>query len=574
MAGSFSRTLWPRSAGSATRADCATVGGATPRRYAAPPSGETAAWRSPTVDQRLANHSAPPPTPACSQLSSSPPRHGRGVPPAVRFTTPPSLLTAYTTPIHRAWRTATPYRHTHVPTASAPTVPADDITEVHMPYVDMEPSRRLAYAFVEPACTDPGFFIRIALEQRGGDPPVRLAPSSYGTMMVVFGHSYFRETTIRRGPLTLDGYTLRLERHEEADFRVLCPYTRLVELAATSFPPEHWHEHGIRRAFQAFGQVCSVAKSCLHEVDVSCRHHGVADYSVVRVLVLIDERMRIMKGLVVCNPNGEISGITNVRVVGEWPHQPSAPPPENHTFSDGSSGDSPPPDSTTPRRGRPGLFQSPGSRHPPPRFNAAGSATPGGGGCRTLGSMLYPSVPLWTFMSGACTALARALSLTGVPRITIRDIPTPTRPATPPPPAAPPVLFSDSDEISACLLPRSVLPSLSDLIAEEEHEVSIRKKRVCRKRAADSASKQHRSRRLAAKEIPFYEDATTKATRVKAAQLDMSKASKCMKKAIDASEILSRPAPKKIAPKKPRCLDRVCGLVHLSEVEDEEPIVV
>jgi hypothetical protein len=42
-----------------------------------------------------------------------------------------------------------------------------DITVVHMPYVDMEPSRRLAYAFVEPACADPGLYIRLSLERHG-----------------------------------------------------------------------------------------------------------------------------------------------------------------------------------------------------------------------------------------------------------------------------------------------------------------------------------------------------------------------------------------------------------------------
>ena len=55
-----------------------------------------------------------------------------------------------------------------------------------MPPVDMEPCRRLAYAFVEPECADLGLFIRTALEQRGGDPLVRLAASSHGSMMVVF----------------------------------------------------------------------------------------------------------------------------------------------------------------------------------------------------------------------------------------------------------------------------------------------------------------------------------------------------------------------------------------------------
>ena len=63
-----------------------------------------------------------------------------------------------------------------------------------MPPVDMEPCHRLAYAFVEPERADPELFIRTALEQRGGDPPVRLAPSSRGAMMVVFRHPFPRRS--------------------------------------------------------------------------------------------------------------------------------------------------------------------------------------------------------------------------------------------------------------------------------------------------------------------------------------------------------------------------------------------
>ena len=41
--------------------------------------------------------------------------------------------------------------------------------EVHMPYIDMEPSRRFAFTFVSPECTDPRLYIRLALECHGGD---------------------------------------------------------------------------------------------------------------------------------------------------------------------------------------------------------------------------------------------------------------------------------------------------------------------------------------------------------------------------------------------------------------------
>jgi len=71
----------------------------------------------------------------------------------------------------------------------------------------------------------------------------------------------------------------------------------------------------------------------------------------------------------------------------------------------------------------------------------------------------------------------------------------------------------------------SAVPSLGDLLAEEEHEVSVRRRRAQRKRAQDSAARTRRhSLRLAAKEDPFYVDATSKAARVKAAQLDLARA--------------------------------------------------
>ncbi|CAN6211719.1 unnamed protein product [Urochloa humidicola] len=566
MAGSISRTLWPwGSARSSSRRESRSPTG----RPASPAAGGRAAWRSPTIDRRVGNSSEPASPPAPRSRSRSTPSHdGRADTPSVRFASATYRHAPDTVRIHRPWRAATPFPPSLASITRGSAFPPADTTEVHMPTVDMEPSRRLAYAFVDPPCADPGQFIRIALERRGGDPPVRLAPSSYGTMMVVFGHAYFRESTLRRGPFHLDGHWLRFERHEDAEFRVLCPYRRLVELAATNFPAEHCNEDGIRTAFHAFGQVCSIARSSLREVE-HCRHHGVADYSVVRVLVLMDENRRITPFLLVRNPNYEVSSIVNIRVVGEWAHPPGTPPPVEHDFADDADDGTPPPDRFTPQRTSSGLFRTPRARFPFPSSRAAGLSGQGGAH-RALGTALYPSVPLWTFVSGAFTALARALSLAAVPRVIIRDLPPPTRPHTPPPPSA---ALSDSDEITfASRQLSSNIPSLCDLLDAEEHEVSLRKRRARRRRAAESASKLRRSRRLAAKEDPFYVDATTKASKMKEAQLDLSKASERMKKAIQASGVLERPAPAKISSRKLCLLGRVCGLNNLSEIEDEVPI--
>jgi len=104
---------------------------------------------------------------------------------------------------------------------------------------------------------------------------------------------------------------------------------------------------------------------------------------------------------------------------------------------------------------------------------------------------------------------------------------------------------------------------------EEEHEVSIRRCHSRRKRAHDSAAgTRRRSTRLAAKEDLFHIDATSKATHVKAAQLDLARASARMKEALANSSMLQRPAPPKIASNKLRCLGRVCSLPNLSDAKD------
>ncbi|CAN6248707.1 unnamed protein product [Urochloa humidicola] len=152
------------------------------------------------------------------------------------------------------------------------------------------------------------------------------------------------------------------------------------------------------------------------------------------------------------------------------------------------------------------------------------------------------------------------------------------------PPLLPPTSFDSSALVdqdiaesglrAARSQPRSSLPSLEDLIAEEEHEVSARRRRARRKCAVDSACKR-RSRRLAEKEPAHYVSATDKATSVKAAKLDLGAASSSMAAATEASGILQRPPPRCTAIRHLRRLGAACGIGDLSALtEVEEPAVV
>nr|CAB3483870.1 unnamed protein product [Digitaria exilis] len=299
---------------------------------------------------------------------------------------------------------------------------------------------------------------------------------------------------------------------------------------------------------------------CIHDACLCCIHD-------VRVLVLVDEQKKIKPELLVRNPCGEVAGIASLRVVGDWPHQAGAPAPDHHDFSDDTTFGPPMSGPYTPGTGWADLSRGSTTRSRSSHFSSSGS-TLRGGTCRTVGSCLYPSAPLWTFASGAFAALARALSLAGVPTITIRDLPTPVRPRTPPPPEAPTLVRRDENIIGQGTLPR--IPSLREILEEEANEASLRKRRVRRKRAKDSVSKLRRSSRLAALEPPHYEDATSKATRVKAVKLDISKVSMKMRAAIVDAGLLERPPPAKVKSSKLHRLGHVCGLGNMSEIVDDE----
>jgi len=271
------------------------------------------------------------------------------------------------------------------------------------------------------------------------------------------------------------------------------------------------------------------------------------------VLVLLDNVSTVKPSLVARNLAGALADIARVRVVRYWAHPEGAPLPQDSEFSDWGDTDGGNDNSSAGPSGfGPGWHCPPGppgsggevvAAHYSSGGLPAGLSTAGGGPSSparwALGRPLYPSVPLWTFAAGTLTALGRALSLTGVPQLVIRDLPPPRTLASTAPP---------SQIGTASLVHRSpsYIPFVEDLLAVEEHEASVLRRRVRLKRAQDVAAKARRhSLRLAAREEPFYIDATSKASRVKAAQLDLACASARMREALARSGVLERPAPRR-----------------------------
>ncbi|CAO2046977.1 unnamed protein product [Urochloa humidicola] len=542
MSGSSSRFLWERLRGRRSRSPSTDGNDSTPP----PPAWSSAsrsAWRSPTLDRRSDRRDSPPH--AIRERSRSP---------RVRFWDEPPSVHRHNAP---AWRDATPYPWMAPSSTGSSRRPTS--VEVHAPPVNMEPSRRYAYAFIDPPCADPALFIRHALERCGGDPAFRLAPSSHGAMMVVFLNPLLRERTIRRGPITYptigeNNHTLRLIRHEEADFRFVCYYRRAVEVSATNWPPEHWNEPRIRAFFEKIGHVCCIDPACLLVAD-DLYPDDIADFSAVRVLLLVDDERDVPTELVVRNEAGGLAGIAKLRVVCHWAHTPGTPPPRRYVFTDDSGNEGPPRDLDAFRSAPLGSSRAGGT--------SSVRSSGGHGATRALGLASCPSP------SSVVCSDTRGRP----PALIIRDIPTPERPHTPPPASFDYSTLVEQDCLdsglrAACSQPRSSLPSLEDLVAEEEHEVSVRRRRARRKRAVDSACKR-RSRRLAEKEPAHYVSATAKATSVKAAKLDMTGASSSMAAATEASGILQRPPPRRTAMRHLRRLGAACGIGDLSAFEEE-----
>lgn len=125
------------------------------------------------------------------------------------------------------------------------------------------------YVLVEPPAAFPGYVLRHAFEERGGNPCVALAASDYGALLAIFASPQVREATMLLFPLSFDGHVIRLERPEEGCNQFVWSFTHFAQVLASSFPLEHWSEASIRASFSPFGSVCCTDPLCLNDIDFS-----------------------------------------------------------------------------------------------------------------------------------------------------------------------------------------------------------------------------------------------------------------------------------------------------------------
>jgi hypothetical protein len=137
-----------------------------------------------------AHHQLPPPTRQCSHFP--PARGGGDGSPSIRFAPSPVHTAPASVLEHRPWRSATPILPRRA-TAS----PADLWT--------WSPAGAWPSPSSSPHALIQGSSSGLPLNSAAGTP-IQLAPSSHDTMMVVFGHSFFRgRLPCSRAPLTWAG---------------------------------------------------------------------------------------------------------------------------------------------------------------------------------------------------------------------------------------------------------------------------------------------------------------------------------------------------------------------------------
>ncbi|XP_051220556.1 uncharacterized protein [Lolium perenne] len=244
----------------------------------------------------------PPPSPSSSDVAAL----------ARSATAPPAPLAGSGRSInHRGPPTFAPVVGAHAPppSSSAPAMPRACCAQVYLPPpADTDHARRLAFAVIEPAADAPGFLLRRALEELGGNPPVGLAASDFGALMVVFASPADRERALARAPLMLEGHSISLERPEDGANRAAWLHPRFAQLSATGFTLEHWDAHGIHAAFRSIGSVCCIDPQFLDGLD----------FSAVRVVVKLAHADDVPPILMVQDAFNECSSKVRMRIVRSW----------------------------------------------------------------------------------------------------------------------------------------------------------------------------------------------------------------------------------------------------------------
>ncbi|XBI23288.1 hypothetical protein VPH35_051871 [Triticum aestivum] len=412
----------------------------------------------------------------------------------------------------------------------------------------------IAFAQLRTPIHNPTTLIHDAILAHAGNPSFSVAGSWRGAGCVTFESASVREYLVSLGSLDYRGNQISFQPVELAD-RASPVFDQLIEVKASEFPHELWHDDGIRWALSHLGDVCSIDHYCVEG----------RDFTAVRALIMVDRRKQLPDSLPIqLPPSNDIKVVKIARLATVLdrmgPLDPSSYSsdsdsdadsrpvthgrrPFNAFSSDNDLPRAPPPSPTlaapnnAPKQAAMPLHTSPGgdahANLPNPVINISSdsdSAPPS-----------QKASPPWAFSSSTIIGSSSSPAATNrpTPRLAtaIDCISSPT-PLTPEPDHDD---DNPADQLppSAMQLPSAFRPYDSSNSSPQGldtppplHDCVLRKLRHSAKRSADKAMSLRRSSRLAAKEPRVFTDMTTKAVRARAARLSASDVAKALKDAI------------------------------------------
>lgn len=144
----------------------------------------------------------------------------------------------------------------------------------------------IAFAHLRSPVHNPATLIHDAILAHAGNPSFSVAGSWRGAGCVTFESASVRDYLVALGSIDFRGNHISFEPVELAD-RASPVFDQLIEVKASEFPHELWHDAGIRWALSHLGDVCSVDHYCVDG----------RDYTAVRALIMVDRRRRLPDSL-------------------------------------------------------------------------------------------------------------------------------------------------------------------------------------------------------------------------------------------------------------------------------------
>jgi hypothetical protein len=398
--------------------------------------------------------------------------------------------------------------------AAAARIHGPDI-DIHVPPQLVHDTSSFAFAVIETPILGPFEFIRMAVEQRFPCVSFTFAASTYGSALMVFTTPAAREEVVNNSPIRFAGLHIDFVRPQDTEDRSTTTYSLLVELAASNYPLELWHEAGAAFILGHVGQLCCVDRTCLEG----------SDRSSMRGFVSIEPTASIPSALIIRLPNNDVITV-RLRIIQTWVvglGDPFLP-------HDGGNGFPPNP--------------PPAPRHPPFGVVCRGTQTMDDidedsvhANDQIVPDTTAPpnspshdvATPLATLQAQAELAHSAAVNAANAVVADAEELVNSIRGMAL---AGPNFEFGSTSSQP----PQASAPP-SPLI----HENEARKRRVRAKRAADSAMKLRRSHRLAAKEEDNYIDMVSKAIKAKAATFDMPPATAALSSALDNAGLAATP---------------------------------